>query len=142
VGMAVDDGLIPRQGFVHMGYDLRAIPGRLVIEPRLDLGLGGPIARAYSGVGAYLGGAASGRVRLWGVDDSKTEFNIIGSHLDLVLAARGGAWAPPEGSSSTRLDWEASVELGVRVAIISDVPSGPAGRVQAPVTPAAEEGGE
>jgi hypothetical protein len=134
VGMAVDDGLVPKQGFVHMGYDARALPGRLVIEPHLDLGVGGPIAGGYSGLGSYLGVAANGRLKIYGVDDRETEFNIIGSRIDLVLEMRGGAWAPPEEAGSSRLIWESSVDLGVRFAITTDLTSGPPGKVQAPVT--------
>jgi hypothetical protein len=134
VGMAVDDGLIPRQGIVHLGYDLRAVPGRFVLEPRLELGMGRPIAGGYSGVGAYLGGALSSRLRILGVDDEETEFNILGTRIDLVLGGRIGAWAPPEGGGSAKLTREVGLDLGLRFAITTDVPSGPQGKIKAPVS--------
>lgn len=141
VGMAAYDGLLPRQGFVHMGWDVRAVPGWFVVEPRLDLGIGRPIAGVYSGVGAYLGGAVDARLRLCGVNNQETAFNIIAPRFDVVLGARIGAWAPPEGNSS-QLILEKGLEVGLRFAIGSDVFSGPPGRVRDPVSTPPEREGE
>jgi hypothetical protein len=90
VGMDFEHGLVPRQGLIHAGLDWRLWPGRFVLEPGLDLGIGGPIARVYSGLGGYLGAAASGRFRVLGVDEAETAFNVIGARMDIVLAGRGG----------------------------------------------------
>jgi hypothetical protein len=132
VGMAMENGLVPKQGIIHAGYDIRAVPGWVVVEPRLDLGLGGPIASAYSGVGAYVGGGASVRLRVYGVNDEETAFNVIGLRCDVLLSARAGAWTPPEGATSTRVVGEYATELGVRVALTTDIHSGPPGAVQPP----------
>lgn len=139
VGMAVDDGLIPRQGIIHLGYDIRAVPGSFVLEPRLDLGIGRPMAGGFSGVGAYFGAGAGARLRLCGVDDAVTEFNIMGMRVDLVLGGRGGAWAPPEGGGTADMTWEFGVDAGLRFALTTDIPSGPPGKVKAP-EPRAEGG--
>ena len=141
VGMGFDNGLVPKQGLIHVGGDVRAVPGWLVVEPRLELGLGGPIASAYSGVGAYLGGATNVRLRVCGVNDAETAFNVIGTRFDLVLGGRLGAWAPPEGGSA-RLTVEGGLELGVRVAFTTDIVSGPPGKVQAPKLQASNSVGE
>jgi hypothetical protein len=132
VGVAFHDAIVPRHAIVHGGYDWRVIPGHLVFEPGLDLGMGGPIARVYPGIGAYLGASPSLRLFLFGVNDDEPAFNVIATAFELVLTGRGGGWMPPEGAASTALVGEYGVELGLRVAIGSDVLADPLGKVQEP----------
>jgi hypothetical protein len=131
--MAIDHALVPRNGSIHAGYDWRLFPGHFALEPGMDLGLGGPIARAYPGIGAYLGASATARLFLMGVNDEEPAFNVVAPSLELVLIGRGGEWAPPEGSPSTRLVGEYGIEIGLRAAFGSDILSEPQGKVQAPL---------
>lgn len=130
--MAVDHGLIPHQGIVHGGYDWRVVPGWVALQPGLDLGLGEPLAGGYSGIGAYLGAAATARVHVCGANDAEPAFNLVAPALEVVVTGRGGGWMPPEGNASTALVGEYGVEFGLRLAIGSDVVSEPQGKVQAP----------
>jgi hypothetical protein len=141
VGTAIDHGLLPRQAFAHGGLDWRAVPGWIAVEPGLDLGLGGPLRSAYSGVGAYAGAALTARLRVLGTNDEETAFNVIAPAVELVLVGRGGGWMPPEGAESTTLVGEWSAEVGVRFALGSDVFSEPAGKVQEPRGPASRSNG-
>lgn len=135
VGMAIDHGLIPHQGVVTGGYDWRVVPGWVSLQPGLDLGLGGPVAAgAYPGIGAYLGAAATARVRICGVNDAEPSFTLIAPVLELVVTGRGGGWMPPEGNASTALVGEYAVEMGLRIALGTDVAAEAQGKVQAPAS--------
>lgn len=125
-----DDGISPRDAIMHAGADLRAIPGRLVIEPGVDLGIGEPGAGGFDALGAYAGVGLAARLRLFGVDDDEPAFNIIAPSLELVAGARAGGWMPAEGAESAHIVHEFAFELGLRVAIGSDLFTPTQGRIQ------------
>jgi hypothetical protein len=116
-----DHGLKIRSGAVHAGWDWRAIPGRLVIEPGVDLGAGSPANIAFKSAGAYAGFAPSVRLRLWGVDDSEPAFNLLAPAVELVVLGRAGAWMPPEASHSATVFGEFGVEFGLRFSVGCDL---------------------
>ena len=59
---AYDRGLAIRSGALHGGYDWRIIPGWLVLEPGIELGVGRPAARSLGGAGSYAGAAINLRL--------------------------------------------------------------------------------
>jgi hypothetical protein len=136
-GTLIDHGLTLQQGFLHGGYDIRVIPGHLVLEPGLDLGFGDPTTHKFDGIGAYAGLSGTARLRVWGTDDSEPSFNVASPAIEIVLAPRTGGWAPPEGSHSHTFYGESAIELGVRVAIGSDLFSNPQGRLPDGTEPSA-----
>jgi hypothetical protein len=116
-----EHGLALRNGALFGGYAWNVIPGRLVFEPALELGLGRPTARALGGVGAYTGAAAQLRMPVFGPDEAEPAFNVYAISGDVVLTARAGGWMPPEAASDKQLVWEWTVELGLRLSFSSDV---------------------
>lgn len=114
-------GLALRSATLHAGYDLRLWPGRLVLEPGFDIGAGSPLAGSIAGIGSYAGVSSALRLRLFGVDDSEPAYNVYAAAFELVLLPRVGAWMPPERADHHGLVSEWSVELGVRIALGSDL---------------------
>jgi hypothetical protein len=132
VSSAFEHAVVPRHAIVHGGYDWHLVPGAIELEPGLDLGLGGPIVKVYSGVGAYVGLSPTLRFFLLGVNDDEPAFNILAPSLELVVTGRGGGWMPPEGATSSTLVGEFGAEIGLRFAIGSDLAADAAGKVHAP----------
>jgi hypothetical protein len=119
---AYEHGFAIRSGLLHCGYDARLIPGRLVVVPAIELGAGRPATEAIGGVGSYAGAATSLRLRLLGVDDAEPAYNVYAVTSELVLGGRFGGWMPPETASVEKnVRWEWSIDLGLRVAVGSDV---------------------
>jgi hypothetical protein len=126
---AVGNGIEIKQGVVHGGYDMRIVPGRVVLEPGFDLGAGSPISRRFDGVGTYGGVSGTVRVRAYGMDDRVPAFVVISPIVEIVLAPRLGGWVGPEGSGAAAVHAEYGCELGVRIAIASDLASPEQGEV-------------
>jgi hypothetical protein len=121
VTTAVDHGLALRSGAIYGGYALNLLPGALVLEPALELGVGRPAAISIGGLGAYAGAATQLRVPLIGTSETEPVFNVYALTGDLLLSARAGGWMPPEAAKDKRLSWEWSIELGLRFSLGSDL---------------------
>jgi hypothetical protein len=120
-GTVVSDGLALKHGILHGGYDWRVWPGRLTLEPGIDLGAGAPLSHDLGGLGAYAGAAGSARLRLFGLDDAEPAFYVYGFAVELVVLPRVGFWVPPESAPSQRVYGEWAIEGGFRVVLASDL---------------------
>jgi hypothetical protein len=130
LGTVFEDGLAIRHGILHGGYDIIAIPGWLTLEPGLDLGAGSPASQRFDGVGAYGGVSGTARLRVVGMGERETTFNIAFPMVEIVLLPRWGMWMPPEGSNTRTLYGEFSAEIGLRFAIGSDLATTSLGRAR------------
>jgi hypothetical protein len=94
-------------------------------ECTLEAGAGGGVSHRYEGIGLYTGLTAAPRLRLVGGRDREPGYNLLLGYGDLVATGRAGFWSPPEGASSTKLDAEWAVELGLRFSLASDAVNAP-----------------
>jgi hypothetical protein len=126
----IDHGILLKQVALHGGYDGWLAGGRLILEPGIDLGAGGPLSDRYDGIGAYAGAAGSARLRLafLGDDDLKRSYSIVFVGVELVLAPRYGVWFPPEESSKRHVVPEFGFEGGLRFVFGSDIVGSAQGR--------------
>lgn len=125
-----EHGFHIRSAMVNAGYDLHACNGTLALEPGLDVGGGMPANRTFPGTGAYAGPAFNVRVLIYGVEDRPLTFNLATVAVEFLATVRGGLWMPPENSARKTLVGEWGFELGLRVALASDLVTPPPGKVR------------
>lgn len=134
--MVPDDGIEVKQVVLQGGYDLigghdvaiaRKLPQGFAVAFGPELGAGGPVDDRFSGKGAYVGGIITPRIRLSGNDDYRHSFSILFTGVELVASFRGGAWLPPEGSTTKLAYSEVGFDIGLRFVIGSDIVSGAQG---------------
>ncbi len=107
-----------RRGTV--GGGLRAIRGPVTTELGAEIGAGEPTHLQYDGLGFYAGHVGSLFFRAWGDQDVEPGFAPVSLLLDFGATVRGGVWLPPRETGGVVLP-EQSVQLAVRITLISDV---------------------
>ncbi len=107
-----------RRGTV--GGGLRAIRGPFTTEVGAEVGAGEPTHVQYDGLGFYAGHVGSLLVRVFGDQDVEPGFAPVGLLLDVGATVRGGLWLPPRETGGETLP-EQSIQLAVRLTVISDV---------------------
>jgi hypothetical protein len=130
MGSVVNDGFVPKHGILHGGYDVIAVPGWLELELGPDIGAGSAVTHLWDGIGAYGGASGTARLRLLGTGDREPSFDVAFPMLELVLMPRMGMWMPPERSDSRTPYGEFGVELGLRLAVGSDLAGTAQGKPQ------------
>jgi len=93
---------------------------RMIFESTFDLGGGKPVTNAYDGTGGYARLSALLGMRVLGDADTREEYQLASGFIDVVIAARGGAWAPPEHAGTSRVLPDLSAELALRATVFSD----------------------
>jgi hypothetical protein len=104
-------------GYRHVASD------SVRIEFGLEVGVGEPALVDYQKAGLYVGGVSALLIRLpfWGEQhDNMLGTAPVGYAVDFVLGGRGGRWtrAMSEGGGG---QWEAGVELALRLTVFSDL---------------------
>jgi len=119
----VDAPVSLRQILAGAGYRWLGRPFSL--ELGAELGVGQPVYvhRQEAGFGGatgfYVGAASALLLRLYGRQDSEIGYAPAGVLVDIVLLARGGAWAAPQTQVPEVA--EAGVQLGFRLTAVSDI---------------------
>jgi hypothetical protein len=101
------------------GY--RWLGSPLSLELGAELGAGEPALTAWNGTGLYVGGASTVLCRVFGNQDNAVGYSVASLLIDVALLVRGGVWSRPAGDARDELG-DASLQLGVRISGISDIP--------------------